>query len=103
MLSKKIKAARYIQILYRKFIKRKKERGELYLYSEKKENSKLAEELFEVGNLEREKRKSMRIMSLSKVDIETTEPKAKKEAEPNDEQMLEELMNMGDKSKYILK
>jgi hypothetical protein len=95
-LKTKVKAVLNIQKYYRAFLKRKKEGGEMYIDSEKKENSKLADELFEVGNLEREKRKSMRLMSLSKLDIETTEPKVKKEPEPNEEQVLEELM--GDKS-----
>jgi len=92
----KIKSVLLLQRVYRAFMNRRKEKGELYIDSEKKENSKLADELFEVGNMEREKRKSMRLISLSKLDIEITEPKAKKEPEQNDEQVLEELMNDGD-------
>ena len=87
-----------IQRYYRKLILKKKELGDLYIESDKKENSKLADELFDVGNEGREKRKSMLLMSLSKLDIVTTEVKIKKEPELNNEQMLEQLMDLDNKS-----
>jgi len=100
LLKKKINAVLLVQKFYRSFMLKKKAKGEDFeVESEKKENSKLADELFEVGNIEREKRKSMRIMSLSKLDIQTSEHKqTKKEPEMNNDQVLEELMNMENKN-----
>jgi len=62
------------------------------------DNSRLADELFEVGNMEREKRKERRQSSVSKMDILTSEKSAKKDPEViPDEQVLEELMNDANK------
>lgn len=77
----------------------KRKRGELVLDTEKKDNHKLGDELFELGNVEREKRKSIRTLSLSKLDIDGMETKNKK-LDLNDPNVLEELME--NKSRYTI-
>ena len=84
-----------MQKYFRRFILKKRKKVELYIESEKN-NSKLAEELFEIGNEGKEKRKTMRLLSNGMLDNQTTEAKLKKEPELNNEQVLEQLM---DKSK----
>ena len=97
-MTKKISAVLVLQKYYRGFVKRKKEKGgEMIIDSEKKENSKLADELFEAGNAEKEKKKNLRSVSLSKLDFET-DGKFKKH-DINDANMLDDLMNMDNKSK----
>lgn len=85
----------FVQKYFRRFILKKRKKVELYIESEKN-NSKLAEELFEIGNEGKEKRKTMRLLSNGMLDNQTTEAKLKKEPELNNEQVLEQLM---DKSK----
>jgi hypothetical protein len=86
-----VKAIRIIQNYYRHFIKRKKN-GNLVIDTDKKDNNKLADELFELGNVDKEKRKSIRSVSLSKLDIDATEQKTRK-ADMNEGTTLEELMD----------
>jgi len=99
LLKRKIKAAIRLQAYYRGYLHRKKLKGDFDVEtkSDKAENSKLADELFEVGNMERERRKEKRLNSLSKLDILTSEVKPGKEPEIPDEQVLEELMNEDNK------
>jgi|APDOM4702015023_1054809.scaffolds.fasta_scaffold266190_2 hypothetical protein len=85
-----MKAILIIQKYYKNFIKRKKN-GNLAIDTDKKDNTKLADELFELGNVDKEKRKSIRSISLSKLDIDATEQKTRK-ADMNDGTTLEELM-----------
>jgi hypothetical protein len=84
------KAILIIQRYYKTFIKRKRN-GNLVVDTDKKDNPKLADELFDLGNMDKERRKSVRTMSLSKLDINATENKNRK-MDMNDVNTLEELM-----------
>jgi hypothetical protein len=83
----------------KKYLKELRDKAQFLLNEEKNNivNDKLADELFELGEVEKEKKKTLRINSLSNVDIKMSEPK-NKEPEINQDQLLEQLMDESNKS-----
>lgn len=70
----KIKSVLFLQRLYRKLQKRRKARGDNFNDSENNDGDKLANDLFATV----EKKKNAKV-GLSKLDIETTENKGKRD------------------------
>jgi len=101
-MQKKIKSVLLLQKLYRKFIKKRKDKPELNILesenNKEDENGKLAFELFEVGNKEKEKRKNAKQPSLGKLDLDTSDARYKKDLDTNNDKALENLMDFEQKS-----